>query len=933
MTAAARADSRPLLLGVDATGYLFRAFHAVRDLSAPDGHPTNAIYGLAAMLSKLARRYPDAHAACVMDAPGKTFRHEIDPQYKAQRPPLDPDLARQIEPAKDMARAAGFYLACEPAVEADDVLATLAARGRAAGFRVIIESGDKDLMQLVDGDVVVEDGMRDKIYDEDAVREKFGVPPAQMRDFLTLVGDVSDNIRGVEKVGPKTAAKWLSRCGDLAGVIKNADYIPGMVGANLRAALPRLAINQKLVSLRDDLELDFTLADLAPRAHDDEKWRALCERFGLRSLAANPPRRVAAAVAAAPPPPPIPAAQILTMPAQLAAWRERIRALKIVAVDTETDTLSALDSRLVGFSLAIKNERGEIESGYAPLRHRAKPAPSEDKSEDKSEDDSEDEKSPPRGELRAGQMPEEAALDFLRDILGDESVVKIAHNAKFDLHVFANEGIPVRGVFEDTQIAAYVLDSTAPNGLSALAERHFGEKPTEFKQVVDGKNIRVFSEVEIAAAAAYAAADAHYARRLCDDLPPRFRGEEKRIYESIDRPLAPILMRMERAGVRVDGERLRALAEQWKTRLHELETRAHAIAGEEFNLNSPRQLAAILFDKLGLPKSKKTPGGLASTREAALADLRLHHPLPDVLLEHRMLAKLVSTYAEKLPQMTNPRTGRVHTNFNQTAVLTGRLASSAPNLQNIPIRTPEGRQIRRAFTAAPGMQIVCADYSQIELRLMAHLAADDALIAAFAAGEDVHRRTAAEVFGVADLAAVTAEQRRNAKAINFGLIYGMSAFGLARNLGISQARARNYIDRYFDRYPRVARQMESMRVEGLRRGWVETLCGRRIALADAQSTDERRKSAAARVAINAPMQGGAADVIKLAMIAVDEWLAREKMRARPLLQVHDELVFEAPREEVDAMRENLPRLMREVASLRVSLEINLDVGENWDEAH
>ncbi|MGI9307283.1 MAG: DNA polymerase I, partial [Gammaproteobacteria bacterium] len=854
------------LLLVDATGYLFRAFFAVRELRSKDGFPTGAIFGLANMLHKLRAQWPAERVACVMDAPGKTFRHELSPAYKANRPPLDEDLRVQIAPAKEFILAAGWPLVCESGVEADDVIATLAAQGRRAGMEIVVASGDKDLMQLVGGDAVLYDGLKDAVYDEDAVRKKFGVPPAQMADYLSLVGDSSDNIRGVEKVGAKTAAKWLGEFGSLDGALKQAradESLPekerklkGAAGGNLRAAADSgvLALAQKLTALKTDVALPLSAEECIAAAPDVKKWRALCEQYGFRQLAAEWDSAPSANGRAK--------TEIVTELSRLRKWVAAARK-NGAAIDTETDGAPVMQSTIVGFSLAFEDGT----AAYIPLAHR--------------------------GMARAKQIPAADALEALRPLLEDEKAEKIFHNGKYDLHVFANCGLAARGVLEDTKIAAALREPGQPTSLGALAQKYLNVKTVAYRDIVDGKTVKHFSESDIPAAAQYAGEDAEITRKLRAPVIGELRGKARRLYETTDRPLMPVLFAMERAGVKIDGGALKNLAKEMRARMLELESEAHQIAGAAFNLNSPRQLETLLFDKMGAPPLRKTAGGKArSTDERTLDALAADYPLARAVLRHRTLAKLTGTYAEKLPRMTHPQTGRVHTDFNQTAVHTGRLSSSDPNLQNIPARTADGRRIRRAFVAPDGCALISADYSQIELRLMAHISGDDALLAAFAEGADIHRRTAAEVFGKAE-SEIGNDERRAAKAINFGLIYGMSAFGLARALNTSRERAREYIERYFARYPQVAAYMENIRKHAAAQGFVETLAGRRIPVAGGNP------QAAARAAINAPMQGSAADIIKTAMLRIHDFLTKHKMQTRMLLQVHDELVLESPNAETD----------------------------------
>ena len=880
------------LLLVDATACLFRAFHAAPDLRADDGSPTGAVFVLANILAKLRRQWPAELIACVMDAPGGTFRHRMFPAYKANRPPLDEELRVQIAPSAEFIRASGCPLLVISDVEADDVIGTLTLRAAKEKCEVIIASSDKDLMQLVGDGVKMVDGMQDKIYDAEAVRKKFGVTPAQMADYLALVGDSADNIPGVKKVGAKTAAKWLNECGDLDSILKQSAGIRGVVGANLRAAASdgTLALSRKLVELKTDVDAGMEWNELTPSPPDEAKWRELCERYNFRNLAGA--MREFAAQKSAPAPKAGGGAEIVRDPDALRRWTEKIRAAGEFAFDTETIGSPAMAAEIVGFSLAVENE-----SAYVPLAHK--------------------EDTP--------QIPRARALEMMAPLFADSGILKIAHNAKYDLHILANYGVEVAGIVEDTKVAAFARDPGSPTNLPSLCARHLGAQKTTFKELVDKKTAANFAEVDIARAAPYAASDAECAWRLRAVLTGAMDARVRGVYEELDRPLVPVLLRMERAGVLVDAEELRRFAADMRTRMAQLQARAVEIAGEGFNLNSPKQLAKMLYDRGGAAVSKKTATGERSTDESALAKLADDFPLAAVALEHRQLAKLTGTYAEKLPRMILAETGRVHTDFSQTAAVTGRLSSSAPNLQNIPIRTELGRRIRRAFSAPAGSALISADYSQIELRLMAHVSGDAALRGAFARGADIHRQTAAEVFGVAE-EAVSAEQRRAAKAINFGLMYGMSAFGLARGLKISQTQARHYMDLYFSRYPGVADFMSRAARESVARGFSETIFGRRVPVSG-------KGGGAERAAINAPMQGGAADLMKRAMIRADEWLRNSGLRTRMLLQVHDELILESPLEEAEEAGERLRELMTGAAELSVPLAVEVRAGGNWDEAH
>jgi DNA polymerase-1 len=914
-----------MLLLVDGSSYLYRAFHALPDLRNRANAPTGAVYGVLSMLRRLAADYPGAaRRAIVFDAKGRTFRDDWYPDYKAHRPPMPDDLVAQIEPLHAAIRALGWPLLCIAGVEADDVIGTLAARAAAAGEDCVISTGDKDLAQLVNAHVTLVNTMTDEKLDVAGVAAKFGVPPERIVDYLALVGDAVDNVPGVAKVGPKTAVKWLDQYGSLDGVVAHAAEIKGVVGENLRKHLDFLPLGRRLVTVACDLELPGV--ELLPQEPDKDRLAALYAELEfktwLRELsgetggeaAAAAPRKVGAGgtVSAAAPgfaaelvEPDRSGYVCILTEAQLADWLARLDAAELVALDTETTALEPMEARLVGLSFCI--EPGQ--AAYLPLGHHYAGAPD--------------------------QLPLAATLEKLRPWLESAAHKKVGQHLKYDRHVFANHGIRLAGVADDTLLQSYVLESDQSHELGALAARHCGLKTISYDDVTGkGANRISFAQVDVGHAAGYAAEDADVTLRVHQALAPRLAAEDKldRLYRDIELPVAEILFRMERQGVLVDAAALARQSDALGRRLMEIEAEAHQLAGQPFNLNSPKQLAEILFANLGLPAVKKTPSGAPSTDEEVLQKLAEDYPLPKRLLEHRSLAKLKGTYTDKLPKMVNPATGRVHTSYSQAVAVTGRLASSDPNLQNIPIRTPEGRRIRTAFVAPPGHRLVSADYSQVELRIMAHLSRDDGLLGAFARGEDVHRATAAEVFGITPLE-VTNEQRRAAKAINFGLIYGMSAFGLAKQIDVDRTAAQTYMDRYFARYPGVARYMDETRAAARENGYVETVFGRRLWLPEIRSSNVGRRQGAERAAINAPMQGTAADLIKLAMIAVQGWLDRENLRTRLIMQVHDELVLEVPDAELAAARAALPPLMAGVARLAVPLLAEVGVGANWDEAH
>ncbi len=905
----------PTLLLVDGSSYLYRAFHALPDLRNSAGEPTGAVRGVLSMLRRLESDYKAEYRACVFDAKGKTFRDDWFPDYKSHRPPMPDDLRAQIEPLHEAVKAEGWPLLMEEGVEADDVIGTLTRQAVEAGWEVVISTGDKDLTQLVRPGVRWVNTMSEEVLDEAGVTAKFGVPPERIVDYLTLVGDTVDNVPGVEKCGPKTAVKWLTEYGTLDNLVANADKVGGKVGENLRKHLDFLPLGRKLVTVVTDLPLPVGPADLPARADDKEALAAIYRRMEfkgwLKELEEGVHRPAAPAAAAeSAVPQGEPGAHRTGYETLLSwdafdAWLARINAAELTAFDTETTGLDPLAARLVGMSFATT----EGEAAYLPLAHTYADAPA--------------------------QLPLAEVLDKLRPWLESDTHRKLGQNLKYDAHILANHGIALAGIAEDTLLESYVLESDKSHDMDSLASRHLGLKTLTYTEVC-GKGAKQigFGEVELARATEYAAEDADITLRLHNALSAQLAAEPglAALYRDLELPTARVLFEMERTGVLIDDFLLAQHSEELGRRLHELEQQAHELAGQPFNLGSPKQLGEILFTKLGLPVVKKTATGQPSTDEDVLSQLAEDYPLPKLLLEHRSLAKLKNTYTDKLPQMVNPRTGRVHTSFSQAVAVTGRLASSEPNLQNIPIRTPEGRRIRAAFIAPAGHRIVSADYSQIELRIMAHLSGDAGLTGAFARGEDVHRATAGEIFGVTPLE-VTGEQRRYAKVINFGLIYGMSAHGLAKNLGIERAAAANYIDRYFARYPGVAAYMERTRLEAKLQGYVETVFGRRLHLPDIRAQQVGRRQAAERAAINAPMQGTAADLIKKAMIAVSAWLKASGVKSRLILQVHDELVLEVPDAEVALIREQLPRLMADVAQLSVPLLAEVGVGANWDEAH
>ena len=902
-------DEAPLVL-VDGSSYLYRAFHALPPLTAADGQPTGALYGVVNMLRKLRADYAPRRMAVVFDAPGRTFRDDLYAAYKANRPAMPEELSVQVEPLHELIRAMGLPLLCIPGVEADDVIATLAEQARQRGEPVVISTGDKDLAQLVDTGVTLVNTMTGTVLDPEGVREKFGVGPEQIVDYLSLVGDSVDNVPGVDKVGPKTAAKWIGQYGSLDTVLANADVIGGKVGENLRAASGQLPLSRELVTVRRDVDLGIDEHELTLAEPDTGRLRELLTRFGFRrwldELEPSGAENAGAESAVGG----MPGAEYRAVrsPEDLDALLERLEVAELVAFDTETTSLEYMQARLVGLSFSVEPGSGS----YLPLAHR--------------------------GEDAEPQLDMERTLERLRPWLESARHAKLGHHLKYDRNVLANHGIRLEGIREDTMLESYVLDAGANrHDLDSLAERHLGHRTITYEDVA-GKGAKQipFAEVPIERATEYAAEDAEVCLRLHEALAPRLAGAEgpRSIYREMEIPLVPVLSDMERTGVRVDTELLRVQSAELLERMQEVAELAFAEASGAFNLGSPKQIQEILYDRLGLPVLRRTPKGQPSTAEDVLEQMAAEFPLPRLILEHRGLSKLRSTYTERLPERVDPATGRVHTSYHQAVAATGRLSSSDPNLQNIPVRTAEGRRIRQAFIPEEGRLLLAADYSQIELRLMAHLSGDERLRQAFAAGEDIHAATAAEVFGAASAEAVTPDQRRAAKAINFGLIYGMSAWGLARQLEIPQGDAQTYIDAYFERYPGVRAYMEQAREQARAQGFVETLRGRRLYLPDIASRNPGVRAAAERTAINAPLQGTAADIIKQAMIAVDGWLEAEGLHSRMLMQVHDELVFEVPAAELATLKAALPGLMtQENDQLEVALEVEIGEGANWEEAH
>jgi DNA polymerase-1 len=923
----------PRLVLIDGSSYLYRAFHALPPLTNAAGEPTGALFGVVNMLRTILKQRPD-YAAFVADAPGRTFRDDLYADYKANRQAMPDDLVAQVEPMLAIVGALGFPILRVDGVEADDVIGTLARRANEDGIHVTISTSDKDFAQLVVPGIELVNTMTNTTLDAAAVMEKFGVRPEQIVDYLALMGDSVDNIPGVEKCGPKTAAKWLAEYGSLDGVIAHAAEVGGKIGENLRKALPQLPLSRRLATIHTDVPLAEGPRDLHLRERDTDTLRTLYRRYefnaALKELDAGsePPARAAPDLPAAElperrefgvrgiSPPPAPSTdpeltgpgryELVTTDAQLDAWLARLAAADLVAFDSETDSLDPMQARIVGVSIAASPREG----AYIPLAHDYPGAPA--------------------------QLDAAHVLARLRPLLEDATRAKVGQHAKYDINVLSTHGIALRGVAHDTMLESYVLNSTASrHDMDTLAKRHLGYETVPYEQVAGrGAKQIPFSQVDLDTACRYAAEDADVTLRLHRALWPKLEAEPglRAVYETIEMPLVPVLARMEQRGVLIDVAALKRQSHELARRMHEINERAHAIAGRSFSLDSPKQLQAILFDELKLPALMKTPSGQPSTNEEALEAIADQHELPRLILDYRGLAKLRSTYTEKLADNVNPRTGRVHTSYNQATAATGRLSSVEPNLQNIPIRTEEGRRIRQAFVAPPGWKVVAADYSQIELRIMAHLSGDPGLLAAFHGNQDVHRATAAEVFGL-PLEQVDANQRRAAKAINFGLMYGMSAFGLARQLGVGRGEAQDYMARYFSRYPGVRDFMERVREQAHRDGYVETVFGRRLHLDYIHSRNAAQRAGAERAAINAPMQGTAADIIKRAMITVDAWLLERQDTAHMLMQVHDELVFEVREEAVDAIVAGVRERMAGAVELDVPLVVDVGVGANWDEAH
>lgn len=901
------------LVLVDGSSYLFRAYHALPLLTNSKGEYTNAILGVTNMLKKLMSTYPDAYFGVIFDAPGKTFRNDMYPEYKANRTSMPEELREQIKPLHELIKAMGLPLVMESGVEADDVIGTLAVQAETAGLSVIISTGDKDIAQMVTDKISLINTMNNQWLDVEGVKEKFGVPPERIIDYLALMGDTSDNIPGVPKVGPKTAAKWLNQFGTLDDIIARADEVKGKVGESLREHLDAIPLSKKLVTIRCDVPLNEAPTDLIRTEPSVDELYGMVSHFEfntwLRQLSAETSAKPAKVVVTEEEPlPPVIELKVDTVfdEESFNAWLEKLSKAELFAFDTETTNLDYTKALVVGVSFSV--EAGH--AAYVPLAHNYPGAPE--------------------------QLSRQWVLDQLKPLLESEAVYKVGQNLKYDANVLANHDIVLKGIKHDTMLQSYVFNSTATrHNMDALADKYLGQQTIHYEEVA-GKGAKqiCFDQVPVEIAAPYAAEDADITLRLHQQLFSKLEKIDtlKKVYETIEIPLVPVLARMEQTGVLVDEQMLLQQSGELSVKIQALETQAHHVAEQPFNLGSPKQIQEILYDKLGLPVLKKTPKGQPSTAESVLQDLAVDFPLPRLILEHRSLSKLRSTYTDKLPKQINPVTGRVHTSYHQAVAATGRLSSSDPNLQNIPVRSEEGRRIRQAFIADEGCTVLAADYSQIELRIMAHLSQDAGLLQAFKEGLDVHKATAAEVFGVA-LDQVEGHQRRSAKAINFGLIYGMSAFGLAKQLDIDRGAAQGYINLYFQRYPGVKEYMDETRELAREQGYVETLFGRRLYLPDINAKNGQRRQYAERTAINAPMQGTAADIIKLAMLSVDEWLQTDKPAVRMVMQVHDELVFEVENSYLGQAKEIIQQKMSGAATLDVPLIVDVGVGKNWDEAH
>ena len=898
-------NSSPFIL-VDGSSYLYRAFHAMPNLTNSAGDYTGAVYGVINMLRKLLKDYDPEYMAVVFDAKGKTFRDDIYKEYKANRPPMPPELSKQIDPLHQLVKAMGIPILVIEGVEADDVIGTLAKEATEEKMDTLISTGDKDMAQLVNEHITLMDTMKNAFLDREGVIEKFGLPPERIVDYLALMGDKSDNIPGVANVGPKTAAKWLEQYGSLDAIKEHADEIKGKAGDNLRASLEQLPLSQQLATIKCDVDLDLTPTDLKRQPPNEKELIDILSRLEFKTWLSEALSQGDSQTGADTTETKSQQYQTIFTKKELTDWIARLKKAPLFAFDTETTDLDYMKAELVGVSFAIN----ENEAAYVPVAHDYEGAPQ--------------------------QLSRDEVLQQLKPLLEDSRQYKLGQHLKYDMNVLAHYDIELDGIAHDTMLQSYVLDSTATrHDMDSLALKYLGCNTIHFEDIAGkGKNQLTFNQIDIEKAAPYAAEDADITLRLHHTLWPKLEAEPelKWLYENIEVPLVPVLSRIERNGVYIDVDMLGKQSKQLEKGIATLEKEAFDMAGEEFNISSPKQIQAILFEKLGLPVLKKTPKGQPSTAEDVLQELALDYPLPKLILEHRSLAKLKSTYTDKLPLQVADKTQRIHTSYHQATASTGRLASKDPNLQNIPIRTEEGRRIRQAFIAPDGYKIIAADYSQIELRIMAHLSGDKGLLTAFAEGVDVHRATAAEVFGTTP-DQVGNEERRRAKAINFGLIYGMSAFGLGKQLGITRTEAQQYVDLYFERYPGVKAFMDNTREQARETGYVKTVFGRRLYLPDINHSNAQRRQYAERTAINAPMQGTAADIIKLAMINTDQWIRDSKLDIKMIMQVHDELVFEVEESEVTKASKEIARCMESVADLNVPLQVDVGVGANWDEAH
>ncbi|MCV6638500.1 DNA polymerase I [Candidatus Albibeggiatoa sp. nov. NOAA] len=899
-------DNSNTLFLVDGSSYLFRAYHALPPLTNAAGVPTGAVFGMTNMLRNLIRDYQPQYVAIVFDTKAKTFRDEMYPEYKANRPPAPDDLVQQIDYAFQIIEAMGFPLIKKDGVEADDVIGTLALQAQQVGMDTIVFTGDKDLAQVVTDKIHLIDTMKNTRLDVQGVKDKFGVAPEQIIDYLTLVGDNADNIKGVDKVGPKTAVKWLAQYKSLDNIIEQSHMIKGKVGENLRNALNYLPLTRRLITIKTDVELEHTPQQLSLCQADNEQLLQLFTELNFKREWVQELQSSDDSAEEVPESNPTNIEtqyQTILTQDEFDTWLQRLQQTDCFAFDVETNSLDYLNAELVGLSFSLQSG----EAAYVPVAHDYMGAPQ--------------------------QLSRDAVLSSLKPLLENPNVKKVGQNLKFDAHILANYDINLQGIAYDTMLASYVLNSTSKHDMDSLAKQHLGVNTVSFEDIAGkGKKQLTFNQIDLEQAAPYAAEDADITWQLHETLYPQLKQDLLKVYHEIEMPLLPILMRVERNGVKLDTDKLHQHSLELASELQTLEQQAHDLAKKVFNLNSPKQLQKILFEDLQLPVQKKTAKGDPSTSVEVLETLAKEYELPKIILAYRSLSKLKSTYTDALPQQVNAKTGRIHTSYHQAVTVTGRLSSSAPNLQNIPIRTAEGRRIRQAFIPEQGYKLIAADYSQIELRIMAHLSQDEKLLDAFAKGEDIHKATASQVFNT-PLENVTKDQRRNAKAVNFGLIYGMQAFGLAQQLNTERSKAQSYIDAYFEQYPKVKHYMENTRDLAKKQGFVETVFGRRLYIPDISSRNYQRKQYAERSAINAPMQGTAADIIKLAMVAVQHWIDEKQLDIRMLMQVHDELVFEVPEDLVEQAQVEIPQQMMQVAHLDVPLLVEAGVGMNWDEAH